>query len=426
MKKFSTFLMFALLAWSSESAVYAEDFSLRSVIKAGNLQKLVSETLSESQVSVGEFFGDFFSTTTCLPSKVQKKLNKKLNKNGVAHAIPDDLFQTIKDIKDEKVSKAEDRSLRAMLHVFKFKNNESYEFLRGDTYTTLNPYSLLDGERTNFIYILDCNGYVSNLAKAKVGLSAGEIETSASLAADKKKVYSASRAKMKTIIEAAMSPATAGLTLDNRTSIDVLFPLLATMQESTKDEIIVPSDIDIIATAVSEDSSLQGKIDLKAGGGFSAGIGSVNVTSESGMSMDRQYSFNLPKSAIVSYGKTKSYSKTDIKNTLKIAITNIDIISKTNSSGVFELKTSIGNNICSNGQWTITTTNQKDNTQLGTKPLTAKFKDNNCVLTSDMKNEFAKVGINGYAIFEVKPTAPAFSAYDQKDKPSFLTLFQVN
>lgn len=363
---------------------------------------------------------NFFNNTACLPStpkNIQKSLEKALKKSSKS-ATPPEVYSVVDDVKDTKYIGTEYQSFKGVLHAFKFdKNAEKYQYLEGaDTYNTLNPFMLINKNMPNFIYGLDCSGYVSSLAKAGVGLSAAELQLASQVAYDKKESYLLSRIRAASVIKLVMDPINtlAESTASPEFISGTLFHVLDLLVKNDKTSITTPEFFDVLAYEKNGGKSLQGQFDLNASGGGTYGIASVSGSLDSSATISQTLTFNSPKVAIISVGDEKTYQIEEVKETLKNAIESTRL-SQHQVDNTIQVKSNLFQKLCRLGNWSASIIDVGESKELGKKQIDATYNLalKECQFSiniSDLAEKFSKTDLVKMAI---SPKSQAFSIYNE-------------
>lgn len=339
---------------------------------------------SNGSLTVRDFFQEFFSSTNCLPEGVQKELRRKIRDKTI---IPEGVASSISEVKDSVVSSVDGRSLLGMLHYYQLIGNDgsiTKHVLNGaSTYNMFNPYRNMDTQSSYFLYVLDCTGYVSHLAKANLGLSTSSIKAASSLAFDKKQSYIASRALMTNMIASAMSQANVNSSLTPVESLGVLYPLLGVVVSSEGGRIKVPKQVDVISVATNSSSSMQGSVKVESGLSVGFGVGSVSSENQGGFAVSTKISFSAPKSAVLSESiETFLYNAEQVKERLIRAMNKIPIKDTVTTANEIIVKVGLPDNVCKFPAWKATfslSVNGEQENRI--KPVSSAFENGICLLS---------------------------------------------
>jgi hypothetical protein len=373
------------------------------------------------------FLINFFSSTTCLPASVQKKIETE---NKSAKLIPEEINSSIKDIKEKKVTAVFHKDLISMLHSYEISTDntgkafEVPQFLKSArTLNTYNPFRNIDPSAPRFIYMLDCTGYVSHLAKADVGLTVLNAKVTTSAAFDLQQTYVASRALMANAIATAMVPDLFGSkqTLQNVDALSIIANLLTELNiAGMEKKVRVPRFVDVISTSKSGSSKLQGQVAVSGEGNLGFGTGSVSTENKSGFGVTKTIEFLSPDSAIVgTEGTAFIFEAKDIKKQLASNLKRVQIIAKTRVNDAFTFKLDVPENICNSASWRGQYSMiEGEKTITREKPLLASYDEYGCTLSLAIDEQVQKLLTDKRQI-SILPTGGVIEYLSETERPNY-------
>ena len=350
---------------------------------------------------------NFFAETSCLADTAKQSLQKILQKNPSA-ATPEEVNSAIKDVRQSKFEVIKYQSLRATLHAFRFPTERNLRELVGaESYDTLDPFLLLNNQKTNFFYSLDCSGYISYLSTIKGGLSEANVASSSQLAYNKKEIYMIGRLYVTPLIAKVMNPnlAKASFNFDSDSVSSVLYTVLNQLIENKKLSLMTPEFMDVLVYERSGKKNLQGNIDLtgKAGGNF--GLGSATLSLQSSAGIGQNLSFDIPTIGIIKKGREQEYSIDQVKQKLKAAIEKT-VLTQRKVENTLEFKSNLHRNLCENEDWLVSITKAGDTpeTLLQGIKISPQFDNNEKICKFTMS-------LNGIEDKFIKPSFFTVSVY---------------
>lgn len=403
--------LFTVLFVCIATNTQASALSVNDIIDAAKSKQGTKKSVTEHE-TVQNLLGTFFSKTSCLSSDDQKKLSKVLKKDKKS-AIPKELQGLIDNIPNEKVELIEALTLRGALHVYTRENEAKPVILDGAlSYRTLDPFLLLDTEKPNFFYRLDCNAYLASLVSSNIGFSSTNLKSAVEGAYEKKEFYQASRAFMYNVIEKVMNPINiAGSEFNAKSRASILFPLASDMIDKKYNSIKVPKYIDVVAFDHNSSRGLQGKVDIDGKGSYSFGFGGAAIDLKASASISEKFRFSAPNSAIIESGPISEYSIKRVKESLSSAIiqSKLEVI----SSRPLVAHADLYQKLCLYGGWKAEIVSISDNEVLGTNlNVHPKYLASDiCQFSIDLQN----LSIGSEAIIlSVEAASSMFSSFDKK------------
>ncbi len=313
--------------------------------------KFADKTMAQ-QAAVSSLINSFYSKMPCLTPEGQAAFDKK--KGEYANKfIPPGMSNLIEDIANQQKYQVNNRNLTNMMHLFSYTATGAIEDLPGsDTYTgnAIDPRDLLDKGRTNFIYSLDCSGYVAMLASVKAGISSAQIQTEIQNSIKFTVLNTMIRGQMTPLLNKAIQPGEYGALKYLNAVPSILFSLINKMINDGKTEIIVPKYIEVVSYASSGTNRLQGQVNGAANGSAAFGVGSANMSASSGFAVTQSFEFVNPKSIVIASGDNVTYSLDVIKQkfaaSLKSTLLNVSVTSK-----YIEVLSDLQSSVCIQPTW---------------------------------------------------------------------------
>lgn len=226
--------------------------------------------------------------TACgITGKAKEKLES-------SNSVPAEMKVDLKAELALSVQKIEATYVRPFLFQV-FKDRELYEITGASAYKSIDPFSMMDGNRNNYMYTVDCSGYLTSALSAKVGLKIADAEAAASAATQKQWSMLIARARLWSPIVHAISPDSAPIK-DRQISVQRLDTLWAIHSKFKADpdsaKIDVPAYMDILWTSKNGSASFQGKMDMADSINIGFAAGGIAGRIDAGASLSRASRFS--------------------------------------------------------------------------------------------------------------------------------------
>ncbi len=226
-----------------------------------------------------------------LPSKVRRKIR---DSNWSPRFIEDKLTE----IQDTALF-LNDQSFRVLLNTIKVKKSDSeiipVVVLGSPSYESVNLESIIDKNRPEFAYTLDCSGYLNAALTLGVRARKNEINTSAKTAMNKNGAVMVSRASVFSPFVAALRPNSMIRRARQNTfeRISTISALLYSLPKDVEDsdEIVIPIEMDLVFCSTSGSAKFNGEASYNVNLGGSAVFASGSFNSNGGASISRTSSF---------------------------------------------------------------------------------------------------------------------------------------
>lgn len=236
--------------------------------------------------------GDLFATVPAacgMTGEVRKKLEQR-------YSLPPDVTMDLRGELNLTVAKVDATYVRPLLHDV-FRNGSPYAVTGAATFNTIDPLSLVDVNSNNYLYTIDCSGYLTSALSANVGLAIAEARGAARTATTKQWSLLIARARLWSPIAHAISPPDAPLPEKYRYTdlqrLDTLWAVHSRFSDlADSDTITIPTATDFLWTSQNGSSSFQGKVDLSSSASYGFGFGSVEGHLDAGASLARGSHFS--------------------------------------------------------------------------------------------------------------------------------------
>lgn len=384
LKNMISFLIFVSLNVFSEVQSINE-IQINALTNKALESKILTTETTEFNTTAKSLFSKFFAETTCLSDEDQKKLEKAI-RNDVNKVIPSEVQIMIDGLPKSKIIMFKAKSLKAMLHVYMINEDydpSSVDFLdNAESYNTIDPFLLIDSQKPNFYYRLDCSGYLGTIINTDMGLSSARLESAIKSAFNKKEYYQASRATMYPVIVKAMNLTGTGRSgFNDESTSAILFPLLGEIEQRQLSEFWVPKYMDIIAYERSNSKSIQGTMSLTAGASYAFGVINGGIDIKGNANLTESISFNSPNTAIIETGQLIHYSKENLLDQLRQSLLNTSFSIDTKIPLV--IKSNLYTQMCNNGGWIADIRSKNQNLVNDVKIKSSNTLDGKCVFLID-------------------------------------------
>lgn len=241
-----------------------------------------SET-NYSTVNVSDEVVKIFDSETCpcqLPDKVKKSLKGK-------NWMPNDVKAFLKKSFPEQALYLRGESAVSLLHKATFKTTTGTTFDRvvagAPTFKNLDiSRFILREAKDNFVYTLDCSGYLNVSISACGGAPGIKIKTEAESALKNQHSLFVAGGTVVSPIAAAYYGNTLGVNLDTNERIKILQAIINLPDVSDSDSIVFQSSFQMLWTNNNGNSSFNGKGQIGGNGNAGFGIAEVSFNSQSG------------------------------------------------------------------------------------------------------------------------------------------------
>lgn len=234
-------------------------------------------------------------TLGCLPNG--SKFEDKLSHSG--KWVPEDVRKQVEKIGVQKVATANE-AISYFLNRIEYTSNGKTEtrYVTGTgLFQNIEPSKFILSGFDNFVYNIDCSGYLSASAFVVANVPAVELKNSADIAMKSQKSLAVIRATVVPPIAAALDPENAPANIGEAVSlvdrIDLLRGILATIPENAPEEakVGVSLDLDVLWTSVSGESSFQGLTSASGSSGGGFGFVTAQASTSAGATLSRSVRF---------------------------------------------------------------------------------------------------------------------------------------
>lgn len=257
--------------------------------------QIQSDKESQGPTSFDKEVSNLFSSSGC---NLPEKLIERLKKSGQDAFVPEELKQALKQDPITTFEKVSGANVRAAMHVATFERNgksEDRPLTGSQSYFRLDPLNLLDPGKDNFLYTIDCSGYLNSSIALGGGVPAAQGEIAAKLAMQSVRSIFVARATLFSPIAMAIHPDIFPEMQSRRDRMDILHALLqeanlvwngVSSTEATK--ISTQRMTKVLWTSNNGTSSLQGKSSFDA----KAGLGSIGFNAGGANSISKNLNFS--------------------------------------------------------------------------------------------------------------------------------------
>ncbi|MEA5402837.1 hypothetical protein VB776_07920 [Arcicella sp. DC2W] len=243
----------------------------------------------------------------CGCDKQMKKALKKLKpKNQVSGFIPDDVSKNA--FMADTVSLLAMQGSNILAHLFQYENSSRKSkplFAKNaNSVKNFNVNNFIEKKPETydqFLYTLDCTGFITAAVNATGGVSAASIKTAASVGVSAKKSLFVLGGVMYSPLYQAFKGE--GIFKGNDSlRINVLGAILdeiPTQEQSDNTKILINANYKVILTSNSGNSNFNGEGSFGASGNASFGFGSVQIGSDGSGSIGRTSSYTSYKTYII-------------------------------------------------------------------------------------------------------------------------------
>lgn len=326
---------------------------------------IVKKSGEENIETVEKALTRFFEYNNCFDSSAKKKLIKRLKKEKGSF-LPSDLKAALlqENSFDKDAYPSGEIFLSEFMHQYYPVSDNN---VIGDLETLSRPASFRTLSPTQFItsggqlsFSLDCSGILTSLNSAGFGFSSSTIEAAAEGLISRKDNYFILRAEIYSILNVALRSYDVTLqALESLGSInrdDIIYFTLLNMERRNINKISFPKKFNVLYTAVSTSSQIQGDIssEIRASGGLFFGSASTNTSSE--LSITRKFSFSSPRVWVIdklSDDTQVVVSSEEVRKQLKNSVNNFSIVSTDRDTTALYYDVRIPRGICSTENWAI-------------------------------------------------------------------------
>lgn len=284
-----------------------------------NLKSKLGEDMN--LVKTGEVISKIFDSETCpcqLPKSVKKKLKGEF-------WMPKEVKTYLTESFPEKAIHLKAESALSLLHKITIKSSNGKETVRVVNPSSIENFDiskfLLKDIKDNFVYTLDCSGYLNASISAAGGVVNGNIKTETEMALiNQKSLFIAGGTFVSPISAAYYGQVFGAGNLSKEERISVLKALILIPDLNDSDSIIVPSSYQIIWSSNKGDGGFNGKSQLNSTGDASVGVAKVAVKENAATEITKKSSFSSYHTLFTEidyFGKFKPFTVKQVK--LRIA-----------------------------------------------------------------------------------------------------------
>ncbi len=423
MNKYTSSLVVLTLSFASishaepESLIQKDANVLNAFVSAFSSPR--GENSPEPEETVIDLVSKSISEMECFPENQLKKFHKAIaNKNVRNNLTPTELSNLIGDartVKSLTLSRESLLSLSHMYEVVEYSSSSSTSsqsnsgstlkdngMSTADTYVDklIDPFSMVDGQKINFIYTIDCSGLLTGAIKAGVDLGSNGVKIAAENSLEKSGMTFIASGNYMPALWAALNKYQNAGYVKHTDSISLLSTLGNAMIAKKISKVGVPSVINVLIIDKNGSSKAQGRIEgnINFSGGYGPASGSAAASAAYGFS--RTFNFYNPTAIILARSKIdNSYDLESIKSVISSYLSEIDFGRSELTRKAFLIKSDLNRNICQSQTWkvkakikdqsevvvTVTTANKKYD--LSTRQCTFEIPFDQVTTTSFNENE---------------------------------------
>ena len=265
----------------------AENFTLS--------DSLASNTL-EDRVNITNEIKDIFDPEKCicpLPKKVARKLKRNID-DGIYWA-PKYVVTFLNNFPEVGIP-LEGASVTSLMHTVTIKdmngNERKWILAESPTFNKFDVNNYVSGTFDNFIYTLDCSGYLNAAIEASLTVPGSDIKSVAENAITTDNSMFVGGGVLISPIVSSFYGRVLGISLGKQERIAILEALINIPRIKDSDRIIIPNTYEVIWSSTSGSSGFNGKGSLSGGGTLGMGIAKISASTDIGGSISRESSFS--------------------------------------------------------------------------------------------------------------------------------------
>lgn len=275
-----------------------------------------------------------FSSSNC---PLPEKLKAEIAKRSPYGYLPEEVSTAMNadDILATRPSKVPGASVQNVIHTIRVPSKPSdasgnqtatnIVLSSSDSYTTTGAESLINPHRSNFIYTMDCAGFLNAALSINANLTVAEIQGFAKHATSISRSMFLARASIFTPVAIAIDPSlgSASMAQSTRQRIDLLHAIAAevySLDSKALDTTPVTAwrEMDLLWATNQGTTSLQGQGQLSGSAAGGLGVVSMSLNSSSGGTYSRSVKFNSFNTYLLNSDVTRPITTSlgDLRNAL--------------------------------------------------------------------------------------------------------------
>ncbi|ELX10207.1 hypothetical protein Jab_2c22940 [Janthinobacterium sp. HH01] len=296
-----------------------------------------SPSLPLNPTTIREELQQLFSSSDCpLPDK----LKAEIVKGSPYGYLPDEINSSLNadGILATKPNKVPGASIQNVIHTIRVPAKPSDPsgtqaatdliLSSSDSYTTAGAESLINPNRSSFIYTMDCSGFLNAALSVNANLTVAEIQGTAKLATSTARSMFVARASIFTPVAIAIDPGlgSTAMTQSTRQRIDLLHAIAAevySLDSKALDTTPVTTwrEMDLLWATNQGSTSLQGQGQISGSAAGGLGVVSMNLNTGSGGTFSRAVKFTSFNTYLLKSDVTKPVTAS--LGDLRVALTKL-------------------------------------------------------------------------------------------------------